>query len=84
MFKPKCSKDQRRLFANRCHARCALGGDAAEEAGEFVDCEGLNIVIPGKTKLPPSWKTQVELQSGVSEQAEEDEDAAATGADEED
>lgn len=54
MFKPKCSKDQRRLFANRCHARCALGGDAAEEAGDFVDCEGLNIVIPGRSPVTAS------------------------------
>lgn len=33
-------------------------------------------VFPSFLKLPPSWKTQVELQSGGSEQAEEDEDAA--------
>ena len=55
MFKPVCSKDQKRLYANRCHARCALGGDKAaseeEEGGEVVDCLGLNIVIPGKTKV---------------------------------
>ena len=54
MFKPLCSKDQKRLYANRCHARCALGGDKAaseEEGGEVVDCLGLNIVIPGKTKV---------------------------------
>ena len=51
MFKPMCSKDQKRLYANRCHARCALGDKAVEEEGEVVDCLGLNIVIPGKTKV---------------------------------
>ena len=51
MFKPLCSKDQKRLYANRCHARCALGDKAVEEEGEVVDCLGLNIVIPGKTKV---------------------------------
>ena len=51
MFKPLCSKDQKRLYANRCHARCALGDKAVEGEGEVVDCLGLNIVIPGKTKV---------------------------------
>ena len=78
MFLPVCSKDQSRLFANECHAKCAglvneEGHDDDDEQQQlFVDCLGLNIVIPGKTKLPPNRLPQSKLQE--LEKAEEDQD----------
>ena len=60
---------QSRLFANACHAKCA---GMEKEGVDFDDCVGLNIVIPGKTKLPPSRKTQEDLQ-GLSQNDQEEE-----------
>ncbi len=51
VFTPVCSADQERLYANPCHARRA---GMEEEGVDFVDCQGINTVIPGKSKLPPN------------------------------
>ncbi len=56
LFSPVCSADQSKLFANACHAKCA---GLKEEGVDFVDCEGINTVIPGKTKLPPNRSLQI-------------------------
>jgi hypothetical protein len=56
IFLPVCTLDGRRLFANKCHAKCA-----GEE--EFGDCTGLNMVIPGKTPLPPNKELPQRLQN---------------------
>lgn len=53
---PVCSSDGKRLFANKCHARCAGVED-------FIDCPGLNMVIPGKTPLPPNKELPLRLQT---------------------
>lgn len=60
VFMPVCSLDQRQLFANACHAKCS---GLSEE--EYKDCEGLNIVIPGKTKLPPNNLLPKRLQNSI-------------------
>ena len=54
IFIPVCSPDGKVLYANKCHAKCA----GLTEEGAYGDCEGLNIVIPGKTPLPPGRKPQ--------------------------
>ena len=53
---PVCTSDGKRLFANKCHARCAGVED-------FIDCPGLNMVIPGKTPLPPNKELPLRLQT---------------------
>ena len=56
IFVPVCTADGKRLFANKCHARCAGVED-------FIDCPGLNMVIPGKTPLPPNKELPLRLQT---------------------
>ena len=64
---PVCSSDGKRLFANKCHARCAGVED-------FIDCPGLNMVIPGKTPLPPNKELPLRLQTvGDQDLSSEDE-----------
>ena len=55
IFLPVCSLDGERLFANKCHATCA--------GVEYKDCPGLNMVIPGKTPLPPNKELPLRLQN---------------------
>ena len=55
IFLPVCTLDGKRLFANKCHANCA--------GVEFADCPGLNMVIPGKTPLPPNKELPLRLQN---------------------
>ena len=55
IFLPVCTLDGSRLFANKCHANCA--------GVEFADCPGLNMVIPGKTPLPPNEELPLRLQN---------------------
>ena len=55
IFLPVCTLDGKRLFANKCHANCA--------GVEYKDCPGLNMVIPGKTPLPPNKELPIRLQS---------------------
>ena len=55
IFSPVCTLDGQRLFANKCHAQCA--------GVEFSDCPGLNMVIPGKTPLPPNKELPLRLQN---------------------
>ena len=56
IFVPVCTSDGKRLFANKCHAKCAGVED-------FIDCPGLNMVIPGKTPLPPNKELPLRLQN---------------------
>ena len=64
---PVCSSDGKRLFANKCHARCAGVED-------FIDCPGLNMIIPGKTPLPPNKELPLRLQTvGDQDLSSEDE-----------
>merc|ERR1712203_232676 len=67
VFTPVCSLDQQLIFPNRCQAQCA--------GVETVDCEGLNTVIPGKTKLPLSHQLPAHLQDFGSIEGKSDEDA---------
>merc|ERR1719187_914664 len=67
VFTPVCSLDQQLIFPNRCQAHCA--------GVETVDCEGLNTVIPGKTKLPLSHQLPAHLQDFGSIEGKSDEDA---------
>ena len=60
--------DQERLYANECHAKCA---GLEVEGQDFADCDGLNIVIPGKTKLPPNRLPQKQLQELEDKEQEE-------------
>ncbi|TRY71585.1 hypothetical protein TCAL_09062 [Tigriopus californicus] len=80
VFMPVCSLDQRQLFANSCHAKCSGLGEE-----EYKDCEGLNIVIPGKTKLPPNNLLPKRLQNSIlkntHELNEDDLDQSATNED---
>ena len=56
VFLPVCSPDQKRIFPNVCHAKCA---DV-----ESVECDGLNsFVVPGKTPLPPNFELPARLQN---------------------
>lgn len=55
IFLPVCSLDGSKLYANKCHANCA--------GVEFADCPGLNMVIPGKTPLPPNKELPLRLQN---------------------
>jgi len=55
IFLPVCTLDGGRLFANKCHAVCA--------GVEYKDCPGLNMVIPGKTPLPPNKELPLRLQN---------------------
>ena len=55
IFLPVCTLDGKRLFANKCHANCA--------GVEYKDCPGLNMVIPGKTPLPPNKELPLRLQN---------------------
>eukprot|EP00095_Tigriopus_kingsejongensis_P003969 maker-scaffold310_size212938-snap-gene-0.10 protein:Tk03969 transcript:maker-scaffold310_size212938-snap-gene-0.10-mRNA-1 annotation:"hypothetical protein" len=60
VFVPVCTLDQSQLFANSCHAKCSgLSED------KYKDCEGLNIVIPGKTKLPPNHLLPKRFQTSI-------------------
>ena len=55
IFLAVCTLDGKRLFANKCHANCA--------GVEYKDCPGLNMVIPGKTPLPPNKELPLRLQT---------------------
>merc|ERR1712029_817261 len=55
IFLPVCTLDGKRLYANKCHANCA--------GVEYKDCPGLNMVIPGKTPLPPNKELPLRLQN---------------------
>ena len=62
VFSPVCTLDGRRLFANKCQAQCA--------GQESSDCPGLNVVIPGKTPLPPNKELPLRLQNVDANDAE--------------
>jgi hypothetical protein len=56
VFLPACSPDQKRIFANKCHAKCA--------GLESVECQGLhNFIVPGKSPLPPNFELPSKLQN---------------------
>ena len=61
---PVCSLDGKRLYANKCHAQCA--------GVEFSKCEGLNMVIPGETPLPPNHELPLRLQNFNVDSKDED------------
>ena len=64
IFMPVCSPDGKRLYANKCHANCA--------GAEFTKCQGLNMVIPGETPLPPNHELPLRLQNVGQETEDED------------
>merc|ERR1711971_520282 len=67
VFLPVCSEDQEIIYANKCQAECA--------GVSPVPCTGLQTVIPGKTKLPPSHQLPVRLQDfGLKVQRQEGRD----------
>merc|ERR1711892_1443353 len=55
VFLPVCSEDQEIIYASKCQAECAGASPAP--------CTGLQTVIPGKTKLPPSHQLPMRLQT---------------------
>ena len=55
VFLPVCSPDGEKLYANECHAKCANA--------QYTECKGLNMVIPGKTPLPPNKELPLRLQN---------------------
>jgi len=61
VFLPVCSESQEIIYPNMCQAVCA--------GVTPVSCTGLQTVIPGKTKLPPSHQLPERLQNfGVEEE----------------
>merc|ERR1740128_766559 len=64
VFLPVCSEDQEIIYPNKCRAECAGVTPAP--------CTGLQTVIPGKTKLPPSHQLPERLQDfGVEEERQD-------------
>merc|ERR1712113_390361 len=67
VFKPVCTKDQKLVYPNICQAKCAGVEDT-------VHCQGIESVIPGKTKLPPSHLLPDHLQNLVPSELNQDSD----------
>merc|ERR1711913_15809 len=67
VFTPVCTLDGKLAFPNPCLASCA--------GVQVGPCEGLNSVIPGKTKLPPNHQLPKHLQSFVPLQDNIEKDA---------
>merc|ERR1711963_108394 len=67
VFKPVCTKDQKLVYPNICQAKCAGVEDT-------VDCQGIESIIPGKTKLPPSHLLPDHLQNLVPSELNQDSD----------
>merc|ERR1711915_195182 len=67
VFLPVCSEDQETIYPNKCQAECA--------GVSPVTCKGLQTVVPGKTKLPPTHLLPEKLQNfGIEEVQKENDD----------